>query len=154
MKIVKNILIILISAYFVLAIGGLSIFHHLCSCNSQVITSVLVEQSCCSNTHAEPSSCHPSNEDGSCGEDGCENCSCETQVEVLAIEESITIENNRISIPSITLFTLLWNANNIDLQETEVESKSLATIDNSLPPKTGKHIVILHHNIKIPFSIS
>ena len=153
MKNAKNILTLIIGGYFLLAAGGLSLFHHLCSCNSEVITSVIVEQSCCSVSHDATTSCHADRESNSCGEDGCENCNCETQIEVLAIDETINVENTRISIPSITLFASLWNAYNVDF-ETEVESKQLCDIDYSLPPITGKHIIILHQSIKIPGSIS
>ncbi|NHB69783.1 hypothetical protein [Perlabentimonas gracilis] len=148
MKTAKNILTLLLSAYLLLAMGGFSVFHHLCNCSSEARsnTSILVEQSCCSSDAVNSTSCH--SESNTCGEGGCEDCSCETEVEVLAITESLIVENIRLTSPSIFLINIFDTVQDVD--NSEIDSKPLTSFKDLSPPRPGKSIVISNQCLKIP----
>lgn len=164
MKKAKKIASILFSLYIMLAMGGFSLFHHYCGCNTEPIevTSVLVEKSCCSSTPSDDFGienhmvCHSDSgsEKMTCGDDGCNDCNCNTQVEVLKLDYTI------LSKQSAFDYSILYQIFNSELKvvdhsvESQTEGlKKIINLDKS-PPKAGKYLVILHHNLKIPFSIS
>lgn len=152
MKTAKNILTLLLSAYLLLAMGGFSVFHHLCNCSSEARsnTSILVEQSCCSSDAVNSTSCH--SESNTCGEGGCEDCSCETEVEVLETDETLTVEPKRLlSVQTALLAAILFSddfATNVNNTDYPVAEKYIP------PPKSGKSIVISNHSLKIAHNIS
>lgn len=161
MKNAKKISTILFSGYLILAMGGFGIFHHYCGCSSEQFenTSILVEQSCCSPSMDDfgfenQMVCHSDSENMSCGDDGCNDCNCNTQVEVLKLD--YTIQSNH----SVFDYSKLYELHNsqfvlVDnvIESKENDSEKIFNIDKS-PPKAGKFLVILHQSIKIPFSIS
>lgn len=144
----------LLSGYMVLAMGGLSIFHHFCNCKSEVSTSVIIEQSCCSPSPVEPKGCLSNSERSTCGENGCDDCNCETQVEILTID--FTIAPNQASSTILRIFQ--FTTQNIELEEKIADNHSNITIqtvsEDKSPPKAGRFLLILYQNIKIPFSVS
>jgi hypothetical protein len=151
MKRTKDLLTIILSGYMLLAMGGFSVFHHLCNCTaeSKLSTSLLVEQSCCAANSAEPINCHSNSDTSSCGASECDDCSCETEVEVLTVNESLTVENIRLTTPSIYLINIFSIAQEID--NSEINSTPLTSFKDLSPPRPGKSIVISNQCLKIPF---
>lgn len=147
----KSILTILLSGYLILAMGGLSVFHHLCNCSLEEKnnTSIFLEQSCCSSDISEPIVCHSNNNQNTCGDKDCDNTNCETEVELLTVNESITVETNRLTTPSIYLINTFSADQDIDY--SEIDSKSLISFKDLSPPRPGKSIVIFNQCLKIPF---
>ncbi len=147
----KSILTILLSGYLILAMGGLSVFHHLCGCSIEEknSTSIFLEQSCCSSDISEPIVCHSNTDQNTCGDDDCESCNCETEVEVLTVNESLTVETNRLTTPSIYIINIFSAVQDIDY--SEIDSKSLISFKDLSPPRPGKSIVIFNQCLKIPF---
>ncbi|MDD3567971.1 MAG: hypothetical protein PHT92_06180 [Bacteroidales bacterium] len=154
MKKTKDILTIILSGYLLLAMGGFSIFHHLCNCTaeSKSSTSLLVEQSCCTANSAEPIACHSETNTSSCGASECDDCSCETEVEVLETDETTAIESKRItSTRSTLLIAILFEdflATNESNPKVPVAAKDIS------PPQSGKSIVISNHSLKIAHFVS
>jgi hypothetical protein len=151
MKTIKSILTILLSGYLILSMGGFSVFHHLCNCSIEENnnTSIFFEQSCCSSDVSEPIGCHFNTDQNTCGDVDCDSCNCETEVEVLTVNESLTVENNRLSNPIVILSTLLGLA--YEDESTDLTADLTNTDNALLPPKPGKSIIILHQSLKIPF---
>jgi hypothetical protein len=152
----KSILTILLSGYLILAMGGLSIFHHLCNCSKEESNniSIFIENSCCPSSGEDSMISLSDSEDKSCGEEGCNECSCETQVEVLSLDYTIVSEQFSFDFSK---FHELTKAN-YSIQEiilnSQIEDITAFSPDDKSPPKAGKYLVILHQNIKIPFSVS
>jgi hypothetical protein len=154
MKIIKHISTILLSFYLILAMGGLSIFHHMCSCNSNVTTSIIVENSCCSGNTVEPVSCHADSEHNTCSDSSCDDCNCETEVEFLSINETITVDQYRITESSISYSSAIKSFVSFNALNTDKRKDPQGFIEDTSPPLTGKFIVILFQSLKIPSHIS
>jgi len=154
MKLLKHISTIVLSFYLILTMGGLSIFHHMCSCNSSVTTSVLVESSCCSNNNHESLACHSESEHNSCSDSSCNDCNCETEVEYLSISETLTVDHYRITPSSFTFLSALKSFLAINSTETTDRVNNPVFFEDTSPPLSGKYIVILHQSLKIPSLIS
>ncbi|HCX99793.1 MAG TPA: hypothetical protein DG754_06595 [Bacteroidales bacterium] len=152
MKTAKSILTILLSGYLILAMGGLSIFYHLCNCSIEEEknnTLVFLEQSCCSSSIPEPAVCRSDTHQNSCADSDCESGNCTTEVELLTLNETLTVESNRLSAPIQSLFTIYDIAQEINY--SKAISKSIVYNKNLPPPRFGRSIVILHQCLKIPF---
>lgn len=151
MKIAKSILTILLSGYLIFAMGGLSVFHHLCSCSIEEKnnTSVFSEQSCCTSSIPEPAVCHSDTHQNSCADSDCESGNCTTEVELLTLNETLTVESNRLSAPIQFLLTIYDIAQKINYSQTT--SKSIIYNKDLPPPRSGRAIVILYQRLKIPF---
>lgn len=147
----KSILTILLSGYLIFAMGGLSIFHHLCSCSMEEESSTLVflEHSCYSTNISEPIVCHNDTNQNTYGVDDCESCHCTTEVELLTLNETLTVESNRLSAPIQFLITINDIAQEID--DSNFISKSIIYNKDLPPPRSGRAIVILYQRLKIPF---
>jgi len=156
MKYVKNIATAALSTYLILAMGGLGIFHHLCKCSpeSKSKTSIIVEQSCCSQTNSSSESCHSTAEANTCGDDECNKCNCETEVEVLTIDETVIAESIRINPSLSNQVLVVLFAIHTQLEITEKLVSSANNIDDQAPPKSGKEINIFFQSLKIPHHIS
>ncbi len=149
MKRTKSILPILFGVYLIFAMGGLSIFHHLCNCSiEEETTSVFSNQSCCSSSMPEPATCHNDTQQNAYDDD-CESGNCTTEFELLSLNETLTVESNRLSAPIQFLFTIYDIAQEINY--SKAKSKSIV-YNKDLPPlRSGRSIVILHQCLKIPF---
>jgi hypothetical protein len=154
MKLLKHISTIVLSFYLILTMGGLSIFHHMCSCSSSVTTSVLVESSCCSSNTVEPISCHADSENSSCSDSSCDDCNCETEVEFLSISETLTVDHYRITASSISYLSAIKSFLVINALSTDKEETPRGYLFDTSPTLTGQFIVILHQSLKIPSHIS
>lgn len=156
MKYVKHIATVVLSMYLILAMGGLGIFHHLCKCSpeSKSKTSLIVEQSCCSQANSSSESCHSSAETITCSDDECNNCKCETEIEVLTIDETLIAESIRINPSFSNHVMVVLFALHSQLETTEKLVSSCYTIDDPAPPKSGKEIHIFSQSLKIPQQIS
>jgi hypothetical protein len=152
----KSILTILLSGYLILAMGGLSVFHHLCGCNSEIKenSSVFIEHSCCSSSNEDSMTCHSDSDNKSCGEDGCNDCNCETQVEVFALDYTIVSEQSSLVFSKLYQFAKAKNVVQEIILDSQIEELTPFSQEDKSPPKAGKYLVILHQNIKIPFSVS
>ncbi len=156
MKYVKHIATIVLSLYLILAMSGLGIFHHLCSCSldSKSKTSLIVEQNCCSQTNSLNEICHSAAEANTCGADECNDCNCETEVEVLTIDETLIAESIRINPDLSNHVMVVLFAIHSQLEITEKLASSGNPIDTKAPPKSGKEINIFFQSLKIPHHIS
>ena len=153
MKIAKTILTLLLSGYIIIAMGGFSIFHHLCTCSAQPLltSSIFVEESCCSSSASNQTSCHAGSKTSCCDNTETEQCSCETEVDVLSTDETPIAKHIKLSTThTILLATLLFN----NLTQTEDGQEQKLFTENFSPPTSGKYIVILNHSLKIAHQIS
>ncbi|MDD2197698.1 MAG: hypothetical protein PHW91_10985 [Bacteroidales bacterium] len=151
MKTAKSILTILLSGYLILAMGGLSVFYHLCNCSIEEKnhTLVFLEQSCCSSDVPEPNVCHNDTNQTTYTDEDCENCNCTTEFELLSLNETLTVESNRLSAPIQFLFTIYDIAQEINY--SKAKSKSIVYNKDLPPPRSGRSIAILYQCLKIPF---
>jgi hypothetical protein len=154
MKFAKHISTILLSFYLILAMGGLSIFHHMCSCSSSITSSILVENSCCSSKIVEPLSCHADAEHNSCSDGSCDDCNCETEIEILSLNETITVDQYRITESSISYSSAIKSFVSFNALNTDKEESPRGYLFDTSPPLTGQFIVILFQSLKIPSHIS
>lgn len=151
MKTAKSILTILLSGYLIFAMGGLSIFHHLCNCSIEEKnnTSFFLEQSCCSSNIPEPIVCHNDTNQHTYPDEDCDSCNCPTEVELLALNETLTVESSRLSAPIQFLFTI-YDVDK-EINYSNITSKSIIYNKDLPPPRSGRSIVILYQCLKIPF---
>ncbi len=144
----KSIFTILLSFHLVLAMGGLSLYHHICSCSPEPksSTSIIIEKNCCSSINDDFGICHASKD---CNGSECNQCSCETEVKTLTVDKTILVDNIKIEI---NRNELLLNPVADFLQLTENDNSKIlfSTENDESPPKQGKQIVILHQSLKIP----
>jgi len=144
----KSIFTILLSFHLVLAMGGLSLYHHICSCSPEPksSTSIIIEKNCCSSINDDSEICHASKD---CNGSECNQCSCETEVKTLTVDKTILVDNIKIEI---NRNELLLNPVADFLQLTENDNSKIlfSTENDESPPKQGKQIVILHQSLKIP----
>jgi hypothetical protein len=128
--------------------GGLSLYHHICSCSPEPksSTSIIIEKNCCSSINDDFGNCHASKD---CNGSECNQCSCETEVKTLTVDKTILVDNIKIEI---NRNELLLNPVADFLQLTENDNSKIlfSTENDESPPKQGKQIVILHQSLKIP----
>ncbi len=138
--------------YMLLAMGGLSLYNHLCSCKGKLITSVLIDKSCCQDL-PEHNACHSDSHHKSCEDNTCDNCDCKTQIEILKVDNSIPTEQtaNFIKVFQQILFNNIFT--NVHFEFSQ-DIKPFFISERKPPPLTGKIIVILHQSLKIPPHIS
>jgi hypothetical protein len=156
MKEAKSILILLLSGYLIFAMGGLSVFHHICNCNSSDNTtiSIVANESCCAPNTNNSLQCDANSEDNSCSGLDCSDCGCKVQVAVLEIDYTTT--NSDIAPNLLRLFQFAISSANIE----EILTKSESTVPlpfistNKFPPKAGKYLLILNQSLKIPLLVS
>ncbi|MFA5648106.1 MAG: hypothetical protein WC951_07325 [Bacteroidales bacterium] len=149
MKRTKSILPILFGVYLIFAMGGLSIFHHLCNCSiEEETTSVFSNQSCCSSSMPEPATCHNDTQQNAYDDD-CESGNCTTEIELLTLNETLTVESNTLSSPNQPLIAIPSITQAVNY--SSLNSKSTIYNKDLPPPKTGRSIVILHQCLKVPF---
>jgi hypothetical protein len=153
MKSTKQIFALIIAGYLFLVLGGLSVFHHTCSCNNKISTSIIVENSCC-DSHQKHNSCSSNSSNNSCSDSACKECGCKTEVETYAVDETIIVNNSKQVPVRFEYLTLIHTDRNFP--EAELAADNTLRLDkfDKSPPDSGKNIVILHQSIKIPFPIS
>ncbi|MDD2277934.1 MAG: hypothetical protein PHI03_01065 [Bacteroidales bacterium] len=151
MKTAKPILTIILSGYLIFAMGGLSIFHHLCNCSTEENnnTSFFLEQSCCSSNIPEPIVYHNDTNQNICGVDDCESCNCTTLFELLALNDTVKVDSSRLSTPVQFLFTT-YDVDQ-EINYSSITSKSIIYNKHLPIPRSGRAIVILYQRLKIPF---
>jgi hypothetical protein len=152
MKNAKIIFSVLLAMYMLLAMGGLSLYNHICNCKGELITSILIDISCCQDEH-ESNACHSDHNHNSCESDECNSCNCETQVEVLKVDNSILADYTVNFVKTFQLIDHKYIFDSITISIFQ-DIKTLVTDEGKSPPQTGKHIVILHQSLKIPPHIS
>jgi hypothetical protein len=152
MKKAKIILSVILAIYMLMAMGGLSLYNHMCSCKGKQITSVLIDKSCCQDT-AEHDACHSDSHHNSCEDNTCGTCNCETQIEILKVENSIPTEQtiSFIKVYQQIFLKALFTDNFFEFAQ---DIKPFFSNEGKPPPLTGKFIVILYQNLKIPLLIS
>lgn len=151
MKRVKHILNILLSAYLIVAMGGLIVFNHICSCNKETTISFFVESSCCG---AEINALSCNLQGGTCGNNQCEDCACETEVATYSVDETIASSKAKVKLsvqknPNTAILSF-----NILLASIEKNETATADQHEKPPAISGKKLVIQYHSLKIPESIS
>ena len=150
---VKQILTLFLGLYLLIAMGGFSLYHHICSCNNSVSTSIIAEASCCETTSDGEQSCS-SHSQASCHENGCGDCSCETIVEVLVTDYTITSEAKSTSISKLIQYATAKSTVLVAKMPAQLKLQTLDEFEDKSPPKAGKALVILHQSLKIPHTIS
>jgi hypothetical protein len=152
-KKVKQILTLFLGLYLLMAMGGFSLYHHICSCNNSVSSSIFAEASCCETTSNGEMSCSTHSQT-SCDENGCGDCSCETIVEVLATDYTITSEAKSGSVSKLIQYSAAKSTVLVANQPAQLKLQTLDEFEDKSPPKAGKELVILHQSLKILHTIS
>lgn len=148
---VNRILSLLFAAYMLVAMGGLSVFYHFCSCTNTLSSSVLIDESCCDN-HIPDNSCCETTSAESCHSESENDCDCHTDIVVYKVEEATTALSLPIQVKDITLFV---SADILFSFELLIHETPVSEFNSySAPPLAGRDMVIAYQCIKIPPVIS
>ncbi|HOP04828.1 MAG TPA: hypothetical protein PL017_09765 [Tenuifilaceae bacterium] len=151
MKTLKTIFSVSLAAYMLLAMGGFSVFHHYCGCKKQIYTSVIIDDECCDHS-SEHHSCCGDSDAGVCHSDSENDCDCETQVQVLKVDEFASNGNN-VEVKNPVLFLFLTSFFQ-EIYSISTPSTGFSIPSCDAPPIWGRMLVISFHSIKIPEAIS
>ena len=127
--------------------GGLIVFNHICSCNNETTISLFVERNCC-NAKAEALTCNMNG--GACDAYHCDDCVCETEVEVFVTDYTIASEIKTNAVARFILHAIINSRINFELPK-EFETSFTQEFNENVPPKAGKYLYILYQSLKIPF---
>jgi len=152
MKTVKRIATIILAGYMLLAMGGLSVFYHYCTCTNTVIASLMVEDSCCDSTPSEPGCCGAT-DTNSCHTQSENDCDCDTDVKVFRVDDATTTINNSVIVQDINLLGAVEYL--FSRMILASEQKITVVLPTYIPPPiAGKELVIAIHSFKIPEIVS
>jgi len=149
MKTLKKILTLFVSLQLVVAVAGMSVYSHNCSCTNTVKNTFLVENSCCDHAIPAAKSCCEKTAP-TCNAHG--DCGCQTEVKVFSLNQPF------IQAPSLS---------KVELKEFEFEiveiyipveiptlSNYTLNLSTEPPPLSGFEITIALCSLKIPIHLS
>lgn len=154
-KTIKNIGLIVVAVFLIIATSGFSIFRHVCSCDGVVTTSVFMEPTChhaqaetassCSMVKATHSCCavKPVKESRPvCHKGEC----CNTTSLFLKISDSFQPGNDNTVLKPVPVAVAFIIPDQITLENNF--SFNLFN-DDRPPPPSGKQIIVAHHQLKL-----
>lgn len=152
MNFVKRISTIILAAYMLIAMGGLSLFYHFCTCTNTVITSLIVEETCCE--HSIPTQgCCDSTDTNECHSESEKGCDCDTNVKIFRVDNTPTPIVIKTLVEDVNLLVFNEIILSFELNSSE-QNQSFYIPTFKSPPKSGRDIVIALQKIKIPESLS
>ncbi len=156
-KAVQKSVLLMLASLLVMASGGVSIYHHFCSCLGESTTSVYLEAECsheqgptaqtsCCSTGETDSCCEiPVDEqESSCPGDDC----CHTSSTYIKVLDNYTLSLEKISFKFIAGFIQVLTGN-ILLTETRPRFLPDQIIVDPSPPLYGRSMLNSLHQLKI-----
>lgn len=152
MKTINHIVTLILAGYMLIAMGGLNVFYHFCTCMNVASTSLMIEDRCCENSETQ-NDCCGSHETHSCDSETNHNCDCNTEVKVFRVEDAVIAFNTNILVEDISLlgFVDIYFSNEVFNSNQEI---NVIPLSFAAPPLAGKELVINFHSFKIPENFS